>query len=1062
MGKRVLSMVLILCMVLMLVPVTAAAAGDTGWCDNCQKETSGIWHDVYDTANMQYNEKQHTYQLFQCSVCRGATYTWVDHEWDDTPWPYIGKCRICNAPRSEVLDHEHVQSASIVTIKQPTCTEHGVKIMVCGTPGCYYAVGTYTAFMLGHKYKSIEPSRAATCTEPFYVGAAVCERCGDVQEGYYDGEPLGHNLEHAEWHTLNGKTCAEATEIGLICAWCDAVIEKKTVTPAKCAKENLYVAHPGYPATCLNRGYTRATVCDLCGKQYGGKWIEPLGHVFDEWSIVTAPTCQHAGWKTRYCTREGCTSYEYMSQLPKIDHDYSQPFRSETPATCTEPGTTARYKCTMCTLERGGTIGGETIEPLGHSTEGAEWEIVRKATCQQTGEKVLRCTRENCGEIVERQEIPKACHPDDRELLAEEVRETCTTYGSTAKYRCKLCGKVTGGESISPIGHNFTIDFHDKAVFKEPTCTEEGLMVALYCLNGCGEYGTAWPINALGHNMVEIEAKAATCTEIGWDAHSACDREGCTYTEGYKEYPLTGHNMVQIEAKAATCTESGWDAYSACDREGCTYAEDHKEYSALGHDIELHEAKLPTCTEVGWDAYESCSRCDYSTYAELPALGHEIERVIGQKPTCTEGGWDPYEACMREGCDYNERVEKPALDHKLLHYDGQAPTCTSTGWKDFDVCTRCTYSTFEELDVLGHAMEKNYDAKAPTCTEGGWGTYVGCANEGCSYYSLREEFPALGHDIEQHEAKDPTCEDNGWDAYESCTRCDYSTYQEIPALNHEAEYHEAQAPTCTEIGWDAYYTCKHDDCDYSSYRELPALGHDIEQHEAQAPTCAEIGWYAYETCTRCNHSTYREIPALGNHQLVNHEAQAPTGSETGNIAYWDCPDCGKIFADETGMDEIKLEDTVLAKLSPEILDGMGQILTMGEEVLPFRSSAAFSDFIRVELDGKTLDEKNYTVSEGSTVVSLNADFVSTLSVGEHTLAIVSTSGTAVTTFTVSAKTAEGADNDAKTLQTGDSDGASEQSGESSRTVLWIVLLLVCGGTLIGAAFIIKKKKHSAK
>ena len=60
MGKRVLSMVLILCMVLMLVPVTAAAAGDTGWCDNCRKETSGIWHDVYDTANMQYNEKQHT------------------------------------------------------------------------------------------------------------------------------------------------------------------------------------------------------------------------------------------------------------------------------------------------------------------------------------------------------------------------------------------------------------------------------------------------------------------------------------------------------------------------------------------------------------------------------------------------------------------------------------------------------------------------------------------------------------------------------------------------------------------------------------------------------------------------------------------------------------------------------------------------------------------------------------------------------------------------------------------------------------------------------------------
>ena len=1053
MGKRVLSMVLILCMVLMLVPVTAAADSDTGWCENCRKETTGVWQDVYDTVNMQYNEKQHTTQLFKCDVCRGATYTWVDHEWDDTPWPYIGKCRICNAPRSEVLDHEHVQSASIVTIKEPTCTEHGVKIMVCGTPGCYYAVETYTAFKLGHKYKSIEPSRAATCTEPFYVGAAVCERCGDKREGYYDGEPLGHDLERAEWHTLNGKTCAEATEIGLICINCDAVIEKKTVTPAKCAKENLYVVHPGYPATCLNRGFTRATVCDLCGKQYGGKWIDPLGHDFEgaEWTFITAePTCQHGGWRARFCTREGCNKYEYASQVPKLDHDYSMLYSEEVPATCTEAGTTAKYKCTMCTLEQGGTIGGETIEPLGHSTEGAEWEIVRRATCQETGEKVLRCTRENCGEIVERQEIPKACHPDDQELIAEAVHETCETPGYTAKYRCKLCGTVTGGEKITPIGHNMSGPW-DVRIIKEATCTEPGLKGRNYCQNwGCDYAESYQPIPMLGHHMVTVEAKAATCTEIGWDAYSACDREGCTYTEGYREYPALGHDTVLHEAKLPTCTEVGWDAYETCTR--CDYST-YAEIPALGHDTVLHEAKLPTCTEVGWDAYESCSRCDYSTYSEIPALGHEIERVIGQKPTCTEGGWDPYQACMREGCTYNTRVEKPALGHKLLHYDGQAPTCTSAGWKDFDVCTRCTYSTFEELDALGHAMEKNYDAKAPTCTEGGWGAYVGCANEGCSYYSLREEFPALGHDIEQHEAKDPTCEDNGWDAYESCTRCDYSTYQEIPALNHEAEYHEAQAPTCTEIGWDAYYTCKHDGCDYSSYRELPALGHDIEQHEAQAPTCAEIGWYAYETCTRCDYSTYQEIPPLGNHQLENHEAQAPTGGQTGNIAYWECPDCGKIFADENGETEIKAEDTVLAKLLPKIIEGMGQKVTEGEmKAVSFRSDAAFADFIRVELDGKTLDGKYYTLSEGSTVVTLMDDYVASLSVGEHTLGIVSTNGTAVATFTVSAKAAADNNNDTK----------APQSGDHSHMALWFVLLLASGGTLIGTTAISKKKKPSAR
>ena len=70
--------------------------------------------------------------------------------------------------------------------------------------------------------------------------------------------------------------------------------------------------------------------------------------------------------------------------------------------------------------------------------------------------------------------------------------------------------------------------------------------------------------------------------------------------------------------------------------------------------------------------------------------------------------------------------------------------------------------------------------------------------------------------------------------------------------------------------------------------------------------------------------------------------------------------------------------------------------------MTFRSDAAFTDFIRVELDGKVLDEKGYTKAEGSIIVTLNNDFISTLSVGEHTLGIVSESGTATAKFTVKA------------------------------------------------------------
>lgn len=57
----------------------------------------------------------------------------------------------------------------------------------------------------------------------------------------------------------------------------------------------------------------------------------------------------------------------------------------------------------------------------------------------------------------------------------------------------------------------------------------------------------------------------------------------------------------------------------------------------------------------------------------------------------------------------------------------------------------------------------------------------------------------------------------------------------------------------------------------------------------------------------------------------------------------------------------------------------------------FDSNAAFV-FIRVEIDAKTLNEENYTKKEGSTNITLEADYIATLPIGEHTIDIVSKSG----------------------------------------------------------------------
>ena len=136
----------------------------------------------------------------------------------------------------------------------------------------------------------------------------------------------------------------------------------------------------------------------------------------------------------------------------------------------------------------------------------------------------------------------------------------------------------------------------------------------------------------------------------------------------------------------------------------------------------------------------------------------------------------------------------------------------------------------------------------------------------------------------------------------------------------------------------------------------------------------------------------------------------------------------------------------------------------GTDGLSFTSNAAFADFIKVQVDGKDLDASNYTVKEGSTIVTLNAAYLNTLSVGKHTLSIVSANGTATTEFTITAAQT-GGDNqtggdDTTTQDPDKNDGAtsSPQTGDSSNILLWVALLFLSGGALSAVTY--KKKKQT--
>lgn len=133
--------------------------------------------------------------------------------------------------------------------------------------------------------------------------------------------------------------------------------------------------------------------------------------------------------------------------------------------------------------------------------------------------------------------------------------------------------------------------------------------------------------------------------------------------------------------------------------------------------------------------------------------------------------------------------------------------------------------------------------------------------------------------------------------------------------------------------------------------------------------------------------------------------------------------------------------------------------------LSFTSNAAFADFLKVQVDGKDVAASNYAVKEGSTIVTLTAAYLDTLSAGKHTLSIVSANGTAATEFTITA--AQGG-NDSQTggdttpQEPGKNEGAvtSPQTGDSNNILLWVALLFVSGGVLTAATY--RKKKHAKR
>ena len=298
----------------------------------------------------------------------------------------------------------------------------------------------------------------------------------------------------------------------------------------------------------------------------------------------------------------------------------------------------------------------------------------------------------------------------------------------------------------------------------------------------------------------------------------------------------------------------------------------------------------------------------------------------------------------------------------------------------------------------------------------------------------------------------PTCTKAGKKTY-SCTKCDATKIEPIPATGHSWK------SDWTSDATHHWYECDNKNCDVTDNAGKKGYA----EHSGGKATCTQNA-----VCEFCK-ASYGS-PDQNNHTDLKHiDAKAATAAEEGNIAYWYCDGCKKYFSDKDGTKEIAKADTVTAKLPPKITAGDGAAVTQGEKKeLTFTSDASFADFVRVELDGTALEEKNYTKREGSTIITLNRDFVATLSVGEHTLAIVSQHGTATAKFTVKAKPTETATPQptvtpqptAQPQPTVQPVSPILRTGDTANPALWFALLIVSGGAAIGITVASRKKKHN--
>ncbi len=795
-------------------------------------------------------------------------------------------------------------------------------------------------------------------------------------------------------------------------------------------EETLHVEHTWdggtvvQEATGTDAGILRYT-CTVCGETRDES-IPPLvtehTHAFDQmvtdgYYLASSATCISPAlyYYSCSCGERGTETFAVGEADGAHSWDGGRVIQE---ATGTDAGI-LRYTCTVCNATRD-----ESIPPLVTEHTHAfdqmvttDTYLVSAATCASPAIYHYSCS---CGEKgTETFTVGEASgdHAWDEGTVTLEA--THTTQGNR-HHTCTVCD-AQYDEPIPPIAEHVFDQMVTTDTYLASAATCSGPALYYYSCS-CGEKGTEtfeygnpaphtysdqWSHNDTDHWRVATCGHSGEVTDFGphrWDDGKVLKDAGHN-TDGQKLYTCT------------TCYATKTEAIPG---------QPHEYNQPVAQ--EKYLASAATCTSPASYYYSCvCGEKGTETFAVGTAKGH----TYSDKWSSNELQHWHAATCEHTG----EKID--AADH--VWNPGQIttqPTATTKGVMTY-TCSICGATKTEEVPPTQH--EHTFSAN--------WS-----GNSTYHWHPATCEHTNVVNGLGEHSWNEgvvtewPSHTANGKKVF-SCTVCGM---QKTETLTQTHTYNQqiassaylASNATCTSPA-TYYYSCTCGAKDTTkTFTSGTALGHsasgvygkDANYHWYVCSRCGAKGELTAHSlngsgvCTVCGYS--KEESHIHSSHLSRVPAKAATCTQEGSTAYYIC-DCGKWFTDVTTTSEITDQQSVVipalghvdadnngrCDVCRERLDNTVEYqmtegsestwLNTSDQGLVFRTNAEYSKFDHVEVDGATVAVTNYSVSEGSTIVELNAGYLKRLSLGRHTISIVAKDGRASSGFTIKQGAAAG-------------------------------------------------------